>query len=545
MRTDTARWNRFGAPARALLLVMVPLVAGVLPALAAPTDPIVVVPTSDEDGEIFDPTIRVTPVLESEYGYVIEEFLVSGTSSVYTYEDPPVREVVIPLETDVPYTTRIIVMRPADAIEFNGTVVVEWWNSSAMFDTAPVWDPSGQYFARKGIAYVGVTNASVAAEFLADGCKLLGAIELAACGERYADVELQQDGQAFEMVSQIANALKGGAKAGSPLPPDFAVERVFHAGQSQQGGSMVTYASAFHFPANDGYFIQAASSARPINFRTACGSKDALPYPDCTPRLEGDARRVRTDLPVPVLRAMTGSDVPGVLDSDARQQDSESFRYYELPGTAHVTVHRDIEPVPGIRIEEWCRNPLNTIADGPVIGGYIYNALWEAMEQRVTTGTPLPSGDLIDTTKTNEVALDPHGNAAGGIRHPALEVPVATYTPNNTFSDAVPPAFRDIALLFCRLAGSVARFEDETIESLYPNQQDYEARLDAAIEALLEDRLLLDDDAGPLREQLIAEYIPEPSGALLQAGALLAVATRARARRAAARGRARGRRWAV
>ena len=35
-------------------------------------------------------------------------------------------------------------------------------------------------------------------------------------------------------------------------------------GQAQQGGSIVTYATAFHSAANDGYFIQAAGSARSI-----------------------------------------------------------------------------------------------------------------------------------------------------------------------------------------------------------------------------------------------------------------------------------------
>ena len=48
------------------------------------------------------------------------------------------------------------------------------------------------------------------------------------------------------MVSQIAHMLKGSGSE-NPLFPDYPVERIFHAGQSQQGGSIVTYATAFHF----------------------------------------------------------------------------------------------------------------------------------------------------------------------------------------------------------------------------------------------------------------------------------------------------------
>jgi hypothetical protein len=65
----------------------------------------------------------------------------------------------------------MILRRPASHGPFNGTVVIEWWNSTADFDTAPVWDASAEYFARNGIVYVGVTNSNQSMDYLVGGCR--------------------------------------------------------------------------------------------------------------------------------------------------------------------------------------------------------------------------------------------------------------------------------------------------------------------------------------------------------------------------------------
>ena len=359
-------WQTMKSGLAAVVVLMIGASAG-----ADPMGAVAVDPAPEDRGDIFSPGIRLVADLEQDY--VEEEFLVSGQATIYTYNDPPVRGEIIPLESDVPYTTRIIVRRPAQQGRFKGTVVIEWWNSTAGFDTAPVWDASAEFFARRGWVYIGLTNSTSALDFLAGGCSLFGILP-PTCDMRYAELFMPGNGQAFEMASQLATLLKSD-EADQLLPQGFDVERIFHAGQSQQGGSMVTYASAFHFPPNDGYFIQAASSARPINFETSCNDENAAPYPDCTPRLEDEQRLVRRDLPVPVVRAMTETDMDGVLAFDTRQDDSEAFRYYEMPGTAHTTVHKDVEVLPAgifgpdpLFLEQFCALPLNSLADGPVFG---------------------------------------------------------------------------------------------------------------------------------------------------------------------------------
>ncbi len=303
------------------------------------------------------------------------------------------------------------------------------------------------------------------------------------------------------MVSQIANLLKSDSPE-NPIPPEYGyVERIFHAGQSQQGGSMVTYATAFHFDVNDGYFVQAASSARPINFRTACSASDAPPYPNCTPRLTGDARRVRTDLPVPVYRALTETDVSGAGGS-TRQDDTETFRYYEMPGTAHVTVHKDVEILPplpilgfpdGLLLEEACDLPLNTLADGPVFGSYLYNAMWKNMERQSRFGRHPPHGDLIDVVD-GAIQRDEFDNALGGIRLSMMDVPIATYGPNNVISPSIPPPLDGLLGLFCVLSGTRADFDSATLDELYTSHGQYVAKVFRSTLHLFFHRFILWED---------------------------------------------------
>jgi hypothetical protein len=492
---------------RIRLFALVPLCLLALPQLAlaaGPTDPVTVTPTDDSLGTIFSPGARLVADLPQDY--VEEEYLIAGAATLYNYaSDPPVRDELVAIADDVPYETRIIVRRPQSHGPFKGTVVIDWWNSTAGFDTAPAWDASAEYFARNGWVYVGVTNSTTSLGFLTGGCRLFGLLP-PTCGTRYATLSLPENGVAYEMVSQIANLLKNGDN--SPLPDAFEVERIFHTGQSQQGGSMVTYTTAFHSDVNDGYFVQAASSARPINFGPACGAEGSPPYPDCTPRLTGDDRRVRTDLPVPVYRAMTETDVEGVLVGESRQADTDTFRYYEMPGTSHVTVHKDQELLPGLLLENTCLFPLNTLADGPVFGSYLYNAMWDNMEATVVDGSDPPHGELIES-EDGEIARDGFGNALGGIRLPMVEVPTATYGPRNVVDPSLPPFLQPLLNLFCRLAGTVDDFDDETLNELYPNHGSYVNQVVHASNGLSMQGFLLPKD----RNKIVVEAVLSGVGA--------------------------------
>jgi hypothetical protein len=286
----------------------------------------------------------------------------------------------------------------------------------------------------------------------------------------------------------------------APLAEGFDVERVYHAGQSQQGGSMVTYASGFGFEGNDGYFVQQAATARPINFGPACGADGSPPFPDCTPRLVFPDNLVRTDLPVPVVHAVTETDLQVLFGTFGRQPDTDTFRYYEIAGGSHLTVHQDVEIIPAgllgpdpIFLDDLCQFPINSTADGPVFVSYVLNALWENLEQQVQRGIAPPPGVLMDV-EMGVVQRDGFGNGLGGVRLPSMDVPTATYTPGNQADPNLPPFLQQIGNLACFLASSVVPFDSETLHELYPNRGRYVDQVARAANQLRGEGLLLPAD---------------------------------------------------
>ena len=472
-------------------------------AAADQTSPVTVVPAPVGQGEIHVPATRATADLLQSY--VEEEFFVSGLADIYTYNEIPVPgEVIIqpvnaafPQTEDLPYTTRIIIKRPANVEDFSGTLVIEWWNSTAGMDTAPVWDPMAEFAAREGWIYVGVTNATSSIDFLKGGCLLQGFVQVADCLTRYAALDISANGLAWDMVSQIANMLKNPADPQNPLPAGYTVDRLYHAGQSQQGGSMVAYATNFHFPlaaVNDAYFVQAASTARRINYGPVCGDVGAPAYPECTPALTGTDRLVATDLPVPVIRALTETDVGSALANGLRQTDTATFRYYEIAGASHMTVHKGIEVIPGLMLESWCLNEMNSLADGQVLGSFPQRAMWKNLEEFVRNGTPMPAGLVLASSGGVISRGAISGNALGGVRTADMVAPIARYEPNNTFDPSLAPLLHDIAQLACYLSGSTFRYGPGLISYLYGNHQGYVQAVTSSADALVAQRFLLPED---------------------------------------------------
>src|SRR5271157_1536863 len=88
-------------------------------------------------------------------GYVEEEFLVSGTANVYNWN----ADNSISVKTaGAPYTTRILVRRPADAAKFSGDVIVENLENTRAYDWNFIWAYSADYFMEHGGAWVGITH---------------------------------------------------------------------------------------------------------------------------------------------------------------------------------------------------------------------------------------------------------------------------------------------------------------------------------------------------------------------------------------------------
>src|SRR6185436_14049350 len=114
-------------------IVPIPKVAGPLPVTA--------------DSYPFMAANRIqTSIDVAKLGYVEEEFLVSGTANVYNWAVDGSVNVKTP---NAPYTTRILVRRPADPARFSGNVIVELPNMARRFDWSMTWGLSHDYFLER------------------------------------------------------------------------------------------------------------------------------------------------------------------------------------------------------------------------------------------------------------------------------------------------------------------------------------------------------------------------------------------------------------
>lgn len=439
--------------------------------------------------------------------YVEEEFFVSGTVDVFNYDRTPAVRGARPGDTlvryrdDVPYKTRFVVRRPEQATAFNGTVVVEFMNSTTGFDLPAAWMVSSDYLAREGIVYVGVTtSANQTLGYLQNGCGVFQP----SCGNRYASLDLTDNGQEYEIVSQLVAALHSGDPAQVPLPSGFPpVERVFVTGESQQAGSVITHANEFSFPLVDGYVIVSGSRSRSIRggitgdpTAVNCGEPGALPYPDCVAALPNDAQRFpRTNLPMPVSQFMSERDIG---DGSRRQDDTDtsaraSFRLVEVAGTPHTTVHR-LEILPGLTVGDLCLPETTSLADGPLFGSHVLNAVFEQMRSQVDEGVRPPRAARISTTG-GVVNRDAFGNTLGGVRLPEIDVPTARYEAVNSARPGLSPLLTAVANLACGLAGRAFPFSETQLDTLYPNHGRYVNQIVRRTNALVAQGFLLRDDA--------------------------------------------------
>src|SRR5947209_7018464 len=121
-------------------------ITGPIPQRAQPGDP------------SHDYTFYATPFDLRRAGYVEQEFFISGTATRY----PPnpsadqQKQPADPIGT-MPYTTRIVVRRPAHPARSAGIAVVDWQNVTAGHDIDTEWGTSGDYFVRHGWTYVGAS----------------------------------------------------------------------------------------------------------------------------------------------------------------------------------------------------------------------------------------------------------------------------------------------------------------------------------------------------------------------------------------------------
>ena len=402
-------------------------------------------------------------------GYVEEEYFVEGDATAYDWKTPPGDdgEWSVKTTTTAHYKTRFLLRRPTDPSRFNGSVLVEWLNVSGGVDADPDFGYAHVELLRSGWAYVGI---SAQAEGVVGG-----GFAISAGGEplvkwnpqRYGSLKHPGDSYSYDMYSQVARLVRHPGAAANPFGP-LTPARFIATGESQSAVRMVTYADAIQPIAKvfDGIFIHsrfagaAAIAEDPSAGLNPLGGGPALAH-------------IRGDLGVPVFQFLTETDVAGgaalglVGFATARQPDTDDLRSWEVAGTSHADQYLlDYDaPLAGdAGPAESCTN----INDGPQ--HWVEDAAIHAMHAWVKDGT-LPSvGDPLTVADAGAgLARDTVGNALGGIRTAAVDVPIAINS-GQTSSTSV----------LCALFGTNAPLSAAQLSSLYPTHDDYVSQVMAA-----------------------------------------------------------------
>src|SRR4051795_2972360 len=141
------------------------LVAAALAAPATARATVVPVPTvtgpvaqSDASHAFGGALWQMVPEDLAKSGYVEEEYFVSGLANVYNWPAPGPATI---RTANAPYTTRILVRRPADPAKSSGNVVVEMLNPSNNVDINIGWAIMRKQFERTGDTWVGITSRPV------------------------------------------------------------------------------------------------------------------------------------------------------------------------------------------------------------------------------------------------------------------------------------------------------------------------------------------------------------------------------------------------
>jgi hypothetical protein len=416
-----------------------PAVTGPITAVCSPTCPS---PPGPTDGihipDAFDGASNLQEFIDADY--TEEEFFFEGTATAFE-RDPGAPEwtstgawAARPSSTIPPatYKSRMLVRRPSDPAKFNGIVVVEWFNVTALIDLPPDYGYFRTELLRDGFIWVGVSAQSVGV----NGSPLLPGYGLKGWDPvRYGSLVHPGDNYCYDIFSQAAQAIRNPAGVNPLGSSAYVIRGMIADGESQSAGRLTTYVDAIQPLAGlfDGFLIHSRGAGGAGLFS---GSGGAVPSPSF----------IRPDGP-PVLVFETETDTVGHFP--ARQADSDNYRLWEPAGTAHVDNYDSLSFSSNQATTEpfypaqTCVFPSNMANERYVMN----SAIWH-LSQWINGGTPPPSAPPITVSGTPlAIQRDQYNNALGGIRLPELDVP--TQTLQGVGNSASPPA----PLSFCVLYG--------------------------------------------------------------------------------------------
>ncbi|WP_408033352.1 alpha/beta hydrolase domain-containing protein [Tersicoccus phoenicis] len=472
------------------------------------TDPIRVTTTSYPFGAANHTRI---PENLAAIGYVEEEYFVSGLANVYTWPAPGPAVV---RTANAPYTTRILVRRPAKAASFSGNVVVEPLNPSNLFDLNLGWGLMHDQLTRNGDAWVGVTVKPVSIQTLKTFNPVrykplamsnpLSLDDPNNCATVPSDSSRStENGLAWDIYSQVGQLLRtpsakspvhyGGRDPRQPL-------KLYGFGYSQTGGYMYDYINAVA----PRVVQQTGRSIYDAYIVAVAGGAFAGIYPinqcEAVPPLD-DPRRQFSNVGVPIIHVMSQSDyLRGIT---ARRPDSDvptdAYRQYEMAGAGHATPTELNYAAAPADIEKGGRAvPPMDCNEGPrsrFPSQIFFDAMLQNLDEWVRRGIAPPYGSPI-VVQNGAPVLDRWGNVVGGLRSPYLDVPTSTW-----YGSSTGPSF-------CAIAGHEVPFSQALLRQIYPSHGAYVRAVTKNTNALVKQRFITRYDGERLIREAAAANVP-------------------------------------
>jgi hypothetical protein len=423
----------------------------------------------------------------TRFGYVEEEFLVSGTArkSTLTGLRPDTGP---PTTSDVePYTTRIMIRRPAAANRFSGTVFLEWLNVSAQTDLDAVWEMSYDTIMRRSYVWVGVSAQKQGVDGSPLALKEWDPV-------RYGMLQHPGDAFAPDIYSQVGQALR--VDAGGALG-SLKLQYLIGTGESQSGGFLRDYINGYYDVAwrvFDGFLPQMVVSTIPA--LVGVPSTPSMKT-DTVPTLVVDGESESGTISAPSGGSYRVWEVTGSSHGDPRQTSylaAELARVTAGPSTAQY----DPENPPATGYGEDSRRTRCPVQPSVFPTRYAHHASLVAIDSWVRGGKA-PKGYSFARDTAGAIFRDPtDGNVVGGLRLPPISVPIAVYTGNH-----------------CFLLGDHVLYAAVRLRALYPTHDDYVAKTAAAVKSAVDAKIMLAEDGPELLAHARRSSIPVPPAALL------------------------------
>jgi hypothetical protein len=447
-----------------------PTVTGPVPSHGIPGDP------------AHNYVFYATPMDLKRAQYVEQEYFISGTATRYVIPNGG-GELTSP--GTMPYRTRIVVRRPANASKFSGVIVVDWQNVSAGHDTDTEWAEAGDFFVRAGWAWVGASVQRVGVHGMNPPSPIAGQGLKQWSPARYGELDLTNggtvtdDSQAFDVYSQVAQLLKH-PQRGSPFD-GMRVRRVYAGGNSQSAQFLVRYYNHIQPLTGlyDGFLIDKGGESPRLDLRT----KLFKVYTEADVGRQASLRVPDTD----VTHTWETTGAPH-MPSAWQSLDKNDFR-----ATAGAIAAREFGLTGSPLTSAQCVHPYPS----PVESWVVHTAAYAALDRWVTRNvrpsvTPRIQTAPVVGSPLHTVLRDNHGIALGGIRLPRVSLPTAMSTGDNQPASPAPENG------VCGLFGTHVPFDAVTLKTLYPTRAAYVRDVRRVVDDLVKFNVVLKEDAAML-----------------------------------------------